>query len=227
MESRKPIYTLVLDTGAIIKNEPPVSTVLSQSESLATVPEILSEIRDTATRSRVDTTLRPFLTVRSPSPGSIKFVTDFARRTGDLAVLSRPDLQIIALTYEIECERNGGDWRLRRVPGQKRLNGAPPAKADAESSEKDASQLPATSSSEEAVKSSNTGSDLTSDPPVTPEPSDRSRLDVHTTDGEATADGIPTQSEQDLHSNEETCIADESSLSDKQAEGCRGLDNQN
>jgi RNA-binding protein NOB1 len=55
---------------------------------------------------------------------------DFARRTGDLAVLSKPDIQIIALAYEIECERNGGDWRLRRAPGQKRVNGAPPVKAE-------------------------------------------------------------------------------------------------
>ena len=128
METMKAIHTLVLDTGAIIKNEPPVSTLLSQSESLVTVPEIISEIKDAATRSRVQTTLSPFLNLRSPSPASVKFVVDFARRTGDLAVLSKPDIQIIALTYEIECERNGGDWRLRNAPGQKRVNGAPPSK---------------------------------------------------------------------------------------------------
>lgn len=133
MESQKPIHTVVLDTGSIIKNEPSVSTLLKHSESLVTVPEIISEIRDAATRSRVDTTLRPFLTLRSPNAASIKFVTDFARRTGDLSVLSRPDLLIIALTYELECERNGGDWRLRNAPGQKRINGSPPQK-DAENS---------------------------------------------------------------------------------------------
>ncbi|KAK4953662.1 20S-pre-rRNA D-site endonuclease nob1 [Elasticomyces elasticus] len=126
----KPVHTLVLDTGAIIKNEPPISTLLAQSEALITVPAILSEIRDAATRSRVETTLLPFLTVRSPTPASVKFVTDFARRTGDLVVLSKPDIQIIALTYEVECERNHGDWRLRKVPGQKRVNGAPPARVE-------------------------------------------------------------------------------------------------
>ena len=128
MATVKPVHTVVLDTGAIIKNEPPVSTLLSQAETLITVPAILSEIKDAATRLRVETTLKPFLTIRSPNPTSIKFVTDFARKTGDLSVLSKPDIQIIALTYEIECERNGGDWRLRKVPGQKGLNGAPPAK---------------------------------------------------------------------------------------------------
>ena len=128
MSTEKPIHTLVLDTGAIIRNEPPVSTLLAQSESLVTVPEIISEIRDAATRSRVQTTLLPFLTLRSPSPTSVRFVTEFARRTGDSAVLSKADVLIVALTYEIECERNRGDWRLRRVPGQKGVNGAPPVK---------------------------------------------------------------------------------------------------
>ncbi|KAK3679770.1 20S-pre-rRNA D-site endonuclease nob1 [Recurvomyces mirabilis] len=134
-EVTKPIHTLVLDTGSIIKNEPSVSTLLGQSKTLVTVPAIISEIKDAATRARVETTLLPFLTIRSPSPGSVKFVTEFARRTGDLAVLSKPDIQIIALTYEIECERNNGDWRLRKMPGQKRVNGAPPAKQDPEQKE--------------------------------------------------------------------------------------------
>ena len=124
----KPVHTLVLDTGAIIKNEPSVSTLISKADSLVTVPAIISEIKDAVTRSRVETMLMPFLTIRTPSPASMQFVTEFARRTGDLPVLSKPDLQIIALTYELECERSGGDWRLRKVPGQKTLNGPFPAK---------------------------------------------------------------------------------------------------
>ena len=132
MESQKAVHTVVLDTGSIIRNEPSVSTLLSQAECLITSPAILPEIKDTATRSRVDSILKPFLTTRSPNPSSVKFVIDFARRTGDLAVLSKPDIQIVALAYELECERNGGDWRLRNTPGQKRMNGAPPAKAQEE-----------------------------------------------------------------------------------------------
>lgn len=127
-ETPKLAHTLVLDTGAIIKNEPSVSTLLGKSDALFTVPAIISEIKDAVTKSRVETLLMPFLTVRQPLPASMKFVTDFARRTGDLPVLSKPDLQIIALTYELECERLGGDWRLRRMPGQKALNGPLPAK---------------------------------------------------------------------------------------------------
>lgn len=128
MAQSKAVHTIVLDAGPVLKNDPAVSSLLARSESLVTVPSVISEIRDSATRTRVETLLLPFLTLRSPTPGSVKTVVEFARKTGDLAVLSRPDIQILALAYEIECERNGGDWRLRRVPGQKGLNGAPPKK---------------------------------------------------------------------------------------------------
>ncbi|KPM42332.1 hypothetical protein AK830_g4221 [Neonectria ditissima] len=121
----KPIHSLVLDTGPLIKNDPPASTLRAKAEHLYTLPCIVSEIRDVATRSRVETTLLPFVTLRSPRPESVRFITAFARRTGDLAVLSRHDIEVLALGYELECERNGGDWRLRNTPGQKRLNGSP------------------------------------------------------------------------------------------------------
>lgn len=123
----KAVHSLILDAGPIIKNEPSISTLLAQAETLFTIPAVIDEIRDAVTRARVETTLLPFLTLRSPKPASIKVITDFARRTGDLEVLSRPDIHLMALAYELECERNHGDWRLRSVPGQKRLNGSPPA----------------------------------------------------------------------------------------------------
>jgi len=128
MDTSKAIHTVILDAGPIIKNEPPIATLRNKAEQLVTTHAFLTEIRDAATRSRVETTLMPFLTLREPKTESLKVITDFARRTGDLAVLSKPDIQILALAYEIECERNGGDWRLRRVPGQKRTNGPPPSK---------------------------------------------------------------------------------------------------
>jgi RNA-binding protein NOB1 len=123
----KLVHSLVLDAGPILKNEPPVSTILGQAEALYTVPSVIEEIRDAVARSRVETTLLPFLKLRNPRPASIKVISDFARKTGDFEVLSKADIQILALAYELECERNHGDWRLRNVPGQKRVNGAPPA----------------------------------------------------------------------------------------------------
>ncbi|KAJ3461244.1 hypothetical protein MRS44_009797 [Fusarium solani] len=127
-EELKPIHSLVLDTGPLIKNDPPANTLRAKAEQLYTLPCIISEIKDAATRSRVETTLLPFVTLRSPKPESVKVIREFARKTGDLAVLSKPDIEVLALGYELEIERNGGDWRLRSEPGQKGMNGRPPNK---------------------------------------------------------------------------------------------------
>ncbi|KAK7740912.1 20S-pre-rRNA D-site endonuclease nob1 [Cytospora paraplurivora] len=134
----KRIYSLVVDTGPLIKNEPALSTLLAQAEEIYTIPSVLSEIKDEATRSRVHTTLLPFLKLRSPRPQSIKFITDFSRRTGDLEVMSKPDIHLLALCYELEIERNGGDWRIRNNPSQRGLNGEPPAKEGTAAAEKEA-----------------------------------------------------------------------------------------
>ncbi|KAL7941866.1 D-site 20S pre-rRNA nuclease [Trichoderma barbatum] len=145
----KPIHSLVLDTGPLIKNDPPASVLIARAEKLYTLPNIINEIRDAATRSRVETTLLPFITLRSPKPESLKFIADFAKKTGDYGVLSRPDMEVLALGYELECERNGGDWRLRNTPGQKGLNGRPPqdkpstGEAQEEPAQEDGAQQPA------------------------------------------------------------------------------------
>ncbi|KAF4120611.1 RNA-binding protein NOB1 [Geosmithia morbida] len=124
----KPIHSLVLDTGPLIKNDPSIDVLRARAEQFYILPSVIPEIRDAATRTRVETAVLPFATVRAPKPDSLKFVINFARRTGDLEVLSRPDLEVLALTYELECERNGGDWRLRNTPGQKTLNGSAPGR---------------------------------------------------------------------------------------------------
>lgn len=127
MATTKPIHSLIIDAGPIIKNDPSITTLLSQAEAVYTIPAVIDEIRDATTRARIESTLLPFLKLRSPKPASIKVIADFARKTGDSEVLSKPDIHLMALAYELECERNHGDWRLRSVPGQKKINGAPPA----------------------------------------------------------------------------------------------------
>lgn len=129
--SSKGIVYLVIDSGPIIKNTPSVSSLLNQAEKIITIDEVaLTELRDASTRARFETTLKPFIELRNPKPESVNVVTDFARQSGDLSVLSRVDLRLLALAYELECEQNGGDWRLRKNPGQKGLNGKPPTKAE-------------------------------------------------------------------------------------------------
>lgn len=131
MASRKPVHTIVLDAGPLLKNEPTVSTLIGQCENLLIVPSVIDEIKDESSRSRIKTTLLPFLTIRSPSEKSLRFVTDFSRKTGDLAVLSRTDLLCLALTYELEVELNGDD-RLNAFR-RKGRNDSPPRKEQAAS----------------------------------------------------------------------------------------------
>jgi RNA-binding protein NOB1 len=115
---QKMIHSLILDTGPLIKNAVSISTIINSAEEIFTTPAIISEIRDEATRSRVQTTLMPFLKIRNPSPASYDAVIAFSKKTGDHAVLSRQDLGILALAYEVHCERNGGAWGLREAPKQ-------------------------------------------------------------------------------------------------------------
>ena len=129
-QPQKAINTILLDSTPLLTNIPPLSTLLSQAANLISTPSVISEIRDHAARSRVETLYLPFLTLRTPKPESIKFVRDFARRTGDLSVLSRTDVEVLGLAYEVECELNKGDWRLRKTPGQKRTNGAMPGREE-------------------------------------------------------------------------------------------------
>ncbi|KAJ5199291.1 D-site 20S pre-rRNA nuclease [Penicillium cf. griseofulvum] len=128
--STKPVHTIVLDAGPILKNTPPLSTLLAQCDEIITTPSVVAEIRDPDARARVETLYLPFLKQRSPTPKSFNVISEFARKTGDRSVLSRTDIEVLALAYEIECEKNDGDWRLRSVPGQKKINGKPPVKEE-------------------------------------------------------------------------------------------------
>lgn len=127
----KPVHTILLDASPILLNTPSISTLKATCTSLVTTAAVISEIRGEEARTRFETLYKPFVEVRNPKPESVKFVRDFARRTGDLAVLSETDVEVLALAYDLERERNGGDWRLRNMPGQKRVNGRPPVKEEA------------------------------------------------------------------------------------------------
>ncbi|KAL9616731.1 MAG: hypothetical protein Q9160_008419 [Pyrenula sp. 1 TL-2023] len=122
----KPTHTLILDASPLLLNQPSISTLRTIAERLITSRSVLAEIRDPDARARVETIYLPFIEVHTPKPESLKTVRDFARKTGDLTVLSHVDIEVLALAYEKEVERNKGDWRLRSNPGQKRLNGKVP-----------------------------------------------------------------------------------------------------
>ena len=102
----KPFHTLVVDAGPIIKNTPSVSALLKKAHKLVTVPAVIAEIRDPATRSRVDVALIPFLEIRDPRLESVKAVRDLAKKTGDYAVLSGTDLLVAALAHDLDREHS-------------------------------------------------------------------------------------------------------------------------
>ncbi|KAJ4288224.1 20S-pre-rRNA D-site endonuclease nob1 [Collariella sp. IMI 366227] len=160
----KPIHSLVIDANAIIRNDPSVSSLIAQAEEIYTIPAVVSEIRDEAARSRLQTTLSAFLKLRNPRPESVKFVTDFARRTGDLQVLSKPDLHLLALTYDLEIERNGGDWRLRNDPNQKGMNGKPPGKEEASTEDQSKDETESSATTSETAKEEKSAAPSTEQP---------------------------------------------------------------
>ncbi|RSM05656.1 hypothetical protein CEP52_006201 [Fusarium oligoseptatum] len=116
-EDLKPIHSLVLDTGPLIKNDPPANTLRAKAEQLYTLPCIISEIKDAATRSRVETTLLPFVTLRTPKPESVKVIREFARKTGDLAVLSKPDIEVFGFrSKKLNLEQPTTEDKLEEKP---------------------------------------------------------------------------------------------------------------
>ncbi|KAG0149025.1 hypothetical protein CROQUDRAFT_669510 [Cronartium quercuum f. sp. fusiforme G11] len=147
MPSQDRTQTLVLDTAPLLTST--LSSLLVFSNKFITTPDVIEEVRGKGQRERLqrewntlDSTLAnnpggsnveshqwQGLQVREPSVAGISKVKEFARQTGDLAVLSTTDIRVLALAYDIEVEANG-TWRLRDKVGGKRM-GKDPEKAQA------------------------------------------------------------------------------------------------
>ncbi|NXB27847.1 NOB1 protein, partial [Eulacestoma nigropectus] len=94
------------------------------ADALYTVPEVLAEIRDRPARRRL-AALPCELRVRRPRPELLRLVTEFAKKTGDYPSLSAADLQVLALTCELQAEIDGPGC-LRWEPQDKvRLSSTP------------------------------------------------------------------------------------------------------
>ncbi|XP_053670599.1 RNA-binding protein NOB1-like [Anopheles nili] len=101
---------LVVDTTAFVKNV----QLQNIAENCYTVPGVLGEIRNN--RQIKALAVLPYeLKVRKPDNDVLAKVMAMAKKTGDFASLSLVDLQVIALTYELELEHVGMD-HLRDKP---------------------------------------------------------------------------------------------------------------
>ena len=113
------IKVLVADAGPFIKGAP----LQKWSSNVVTVREVIAEIRDKATRERLQ--VLPYeLSFKEPSVEAIQHgrissntymnitmyvfyvstVTRFAKKTGDYGSLSPVDLKLISLAYQLHCE---------------------------------------------------------------------------------------------------------------------------
>lgn len=96
---------IVVDSGIIIKGHG--RNFLNIAKKVVTVQEVIKEIRDPKARAFLES-LPYSIEIRTPSDASLKFVADFAKKTGDFAALSLTDLKLIALSHSLEVSINGG-----------------------------------------------------------------------------------------------------------------------
>ncbi|KAJ2998687.1 Nin1 binding protein [Globomyces sp. JEL0801] len=107
----KNIETLVVDSAPIIESAYKLFTL---SDQLITVPEVIQELRDKKTLSILES--MPFqIITKTPSEQAMKQIIQFSKLTGDFASLSLTDIKVLALTLQLEWEKNGKD-HLRTTP---------------------------------------------------------------------------------------------------------------
>ncbi|XP_065601358.1 RNA-binding protein NOB1 [Cyrtonyx montezumae] len=104
---------VVADAGAFLSG----AALQDVAHSVYTVPEVLAEIRDRRARRRL-AALPYELQLRRPRADFVRTVTEFAKRTGDFPSLSAADLQVLALTCQLQTE-NAGPGGLRLQPPDK------------------------------------------------------------------------------------------------------------
>ncbi|XP_051725808.1 RNA-binding protein NOB1 [Ctenopharyngodon idella] len=104
---------VVADTGAFIKR----ASLQEIGKNIYTLKDVVDEIRDKPTKRSL--AFLPYkLNFKEPFPEHIRFVTEFAKKTGDYPSLSATDIKVLALTYQLEIENVGTD-HLKKEPEKK------------------------------------------------------------------------------------------------------------
>uniref|UniRef100_A0A8D2DXV9 RNA-binding protein NOB1 n=1 Tax=Sciurus vulgaris TaxID=55149 RepID=A0A8D2DXV9_SCIVU len=94
-----PVEHVVADAGAFLRD----AALQDIGKNIYTIREVVSEIRDKATRRRL--AVLPYeLRFKQPFPEYVRLVTEFSKKTGDYPSLSATDIQVLALTYQLEAE---------------------------------------------------------------------------------------------------------------------------
>ncbi|XP_039336576.1 RNA-binding protein NOB1 [Saimiri boliviensis] len=94
-----PVEHVVADAGAFLLD----AALQDIGKNIYTIREVVTEIRDKATRRRL--AVLPYeLRFKEPLPEYVRLVTEFSKKTGDYPSLSATDIQVLALTYQLEAE---------------------------------------------------------------------------------------------------------------------------
>ncbi|CCH58725.1 hypothetical protein TBLA_0A09400 [Henningerozyma blattae CBS 6284] len=112
----KNVEALVLDATPLITQS--YSKYQNFAKKFFTTPGVFNEIRDPQSLKNLELWKElGNIIIRQPTSKSVDVIKHFSRLTGDSVVLSKNDIDILALAYELEVEYNNGDWRLRKIPG--------------------------------------------------------------------------------------------------------------
>lgn len=101
-ESKPRCKNLVLDAGPLLS----LSPLRGLAEIYLTVPQVLDELKDKRAREhfeRLGLSAGVQVDVRNPDAASLAHVVQFAKKTGDYAVLSHADICVLALTYSLHA----------------------------------------------------------------------------------------------------------------------------
>ncbi|XP_004584048.1 RNA-binding protein NOB1 [Ochotona princeps] len=94
-----PVEHVVADAGAFLRD----AALQDIGKNIYTIRDVVNEIRDKATRRRL--AVLPYeLRFKEPFPEYVRLVTEFSKKTGDYPSLSATDIQVLALTYQLEAE---------------------------------------------------------------------------------------------------------------------------
>jgi len=95
---------LVVDSGGFIKD----ASLWELAPNIITLKDVVDEIKDKPTKQRLQFLLHE-LEYREPTSAGLRRVTEFSKKTGDYASLSITDLKVLAVTYDLQVEKEGSD----------------------------------------------------------------------------------------------------------------------
>mmetsp|Transcript_10755 Transcript_10755/g.14951 ORF Transcript_10755/g.14951 Transcript_10755/m.14951 type:complete len:559 (-) Transcript_10755:165-1841(-) len=104
---------LILDSGAFITGSN-IASRYGPSYRYVTIQDVVDEIKDERSRQTLESF--PFkIELLTVEKESLNAVQTFSKLSGDLRFLSRPDIRVLALTYQLEAALNGTS-HIRKRP---------------------------------------------------------------------------------------------------------------